>query len=336
MQLFVSVIIVASIIIVTLLTLNLILPLDEEKTKNRFDGDEVSIGLTDTLESEMIDIESTNETKTIDSKNDDWKKVVFSEMYDDNGELLEKYNETKIRIYVEDIPEYSHRSITKQVVDDAVASWSEVNPELDFAIVDDIGLSNIDIKWVSNIYTKPTGKITVQSNPVGEMYAEPTSHTLGITETTIMNYGNHEQIHHQIQIDLLNKDCNKQEIFWDDETVTDTIKHEIGHTLGLDHSSDENNLMYGNDGIKNILTKGLSIPEKTTDFHYIGEKEVLEELEIYENKLNVELRSHGWTVEDLESGKVVDNDLFYSRINSIIDDLNSVTDKYNCFLLSGS
>ena len=66
----------------------------------------------------------------------------------------------------------------------------------------------------------------------------------------------------------------------------------------------------------------------------MGVKEVLEELEFYEDRFSKELGSHGWTVDDWDSGKVVDNDSFIRRINSVIDDWNPVVEKYNCFVLS--
>lgn len=74
--------------------------------------------------------------------------------------------------------------------------------------------------------------------------------------------------------------------------------------------------------------------QKISDIHYIGEKEVLEELKFYEDRFTKELGSHGWTVDDWESGEVIDNDSFYRRINAVIDNLNSVTEKYNCFVFS--
>ena len=82
-------------------------------------------------------------------------EIVFPELYDEDGNRLEKYDQTAWKVYAESLPDYSHESVTNQIVDDAIRSWVEVNPDLKFVLVDDIQHSNIDIKWVKNNIFRP-------------------------------------------------------------------------------------------------------------------------------------------------------------------------------------
>lgn len=313
---FIGVILVAVIIMIILLTLNLIFSLDEEKTVNEFDADKIPIGFTDTLESEMKDIASVNETKMIDSENDDWKKIIFPELYDDEGNRLPEYDDSVLKVYVQNIPEYSHDSITMKTVEDALDSWEEVNSIVKFMRVDKSQDSDIDIKWVTKI-NFPT-------------------HVMGITESETTEYLDSGLVsyNHEILIDLADTDCNGNPVFWNKESITDTIKHELGHALGIiQHSSNENHLMYDpDDGVKNILTHGLVVPERITAPYYIGEKVIRDKTEELDAKFVKTLGYYGWSVDDWEYDRKSSNDeSFYNRVNSIIDEMNPIIEKSNCF-----
>jgi len=295
-----------------------------------------SIGLIPMNEIDSVSIE-TNSSDSLNNtestiKNDDWKKIVAPEIYDEAGKILKKYDETVWKVYVENIPVYSHSSITNQVVDDALRSWKEVNPDFEFVFVDHVKYSNIDIKWVTNTNDiSPTADIIIR--PV---YENPKSiHTMGITYIITTQYGDSKINHYEILVDLLDVDCNGNTIFWDKETVTDTIKHEIGHVFGIGHSSDENHLMYDPyDGVEKIRLDELIVPQKISNDYYIGEKKVVEEMKNLEENYVKNLGYYGWTVDDWEQGRVSGDQTFYERINSIIDRLNPLIDKSNCFALS--
>ena len=270
---------------------------------------------------------SVKETNSSSLEDKDWKKIVFPELYDDTGTRLPKYDETAWKVYVQNIPDYSHDSITTKTVTNALESWEELNSDLKFVQVSQRQESDIDIKWVTEInYRSP---VIYQGDG---KYITPD--VMGITNTETTFFGEYETNHSEILIDLVDLDCNENPIFWDKETITNTIKHEIGHALGIvNHSSDENHLMYDpDDGIKNIITHGLVIPQKTTDGYYIGEKEILDEVERLDAQFVKNLGYYGFSESDWEYGRTIGDESFYGRINSIIDRLNPLIDESNCFI----
>ena len=52
-------------------------------------------------------------------------------------------------------------------------------------------------------------------------------------------------------------------------SMTDTLKHEIGHHLGLEHHYDEDHLMYGLDYILPFDDKEYKIPQRESVFYSI-------------------------------------------------------------------
>lgn len=265
---------------------------------------------------EEINSDSVNTESEI--KSDDWKKRIFPELYDD-GNRLPEYDESILKVYVQNLPEYSHNSIIVGVVDDALLSWEELNPDVKFRQVSESQGSDIEIKWVTEI-DFPT-------------------HVMGITESEITEYldGGFISEHHEILIDLVDVDCNGNPVYWNKNTITDTIKHELGHALGIiHHSSNENHLMYDpDDGINNVLTHGLVIPKKISSEYYVEQKELEELLEIQDKKFTSTLANYGWTVDDWELDlKSSTNEQFYFKINAIVDEMNPLIDETNCFIES--
>lgn len=72
------------------------------------------------------------------------------------------------------------------------------------------------------------------------------------------------QIDCTLTISLGKYDCENSFIQTDVDSVTNTIMHEIGHSLGLSHISDKSHLMYDIDGSNQIDTLGYYIPDRLT------------------------------------------------------------------------
>lgn len=245
-------------------------------------------------------------------------------------QIVEEFqDDTTWKVYVEPFPEYSHDSITKDVVTNALRSWENVNPNLKFIQISERHNSNVDIMWSTDvIFTS-----SVISRTDGEKIIH---NAMGITNTQTTYYEGYEIIHSEILIDIVDTDCNGNPIFWNKETLTNTIAHEIGHSLGIvNHSSDENHLMYDPDsGINNIekVSRGLIIPEKISEPFYVGEKEVRDNYELQNDKFKSTLAEYGWSVYDWEyDRKSSSNSIFYNKVNAIVNDLNTAVDESNCF-----
>ena len=69
--------------------------------------------------------------------------------------------------------------------------------------------------------------------------------------------------------------------------VTNILMHEIGHALGLRHTSEENHLMYSTESIEiSYYTKGYQVPERFEEF-YVGQNLLL----FNENELKSQIHS---------------------------------------------
>jgi|APSaa5957512535_1039671.scaffolds.fasta_scaffold01792_20 hypothetical protein len=148
--------------------------------------------------------------------------------------------------------------ITEKNMDNAISKafteWTELNPELIFVQVYSSSESEITIHWANKIYFD---KIAV----------------MGTTET---NGGSNI-----ITVDYGGFDCNNNIIFYTPDTIKDTIKHEIGHVLGLGHSTKIDHLMYDPlDGIDDFDNLGYVIPNTMENDYFVGQEELFDEYEL--------------------------------------------------------
>ena len=78
-----------------------------------------------------------------------------------------------------------------------------------------------------------------------------------------------------MDISIGTQDCNSNFVQNDENMVVNILMHEIGHAMGLGHTSEENHLMYSTESPEiDYDTKGYSIPERFEEL-YVGQKLLL-------------------------------------------------------------
>ena len=187
---------------------------------------------------------------------------------------------------------------TKQIIDDsvikAIENYAENNTNLNFVeskipfsdskFAENPNTENlfIEIKWHKYVKDVHVGLATCE----------------GFDEIN-----NHYCI---VDVYLGEDDCNENYVQQDVNAVTEIIMHEIGHTLGLNHHSDENHLMYGDDEFVELQfnTLGYNIPEQLDNF-YIGQKSLIPQ----EEKLDTETKQ----LEEKLSYQEIQYDNIYSQ-----------------------
>lgn len=112
-------------------------------------------------------------------------------------------------IYVEPLPEWA--TYSGNAVYDATTAWKDANPHLNFYKADSPEEANLRIQWVKEFGVEHVG------------YA----------------YG--KQF---IEVGLGDSNCGGQWQPYSADHVGWIMKHEIGHVLGFEHSSDETSIMY--------------------------------------------------------------------------------------------
>lgn len=242
----------------------------------------------------------------------EYQEKIAQEIFDENIES------GLWSIYINEMPNYQVSRYnsdylkddlpTIQVVYDAITLWENANSDLKFEIVDNPNDASIEIMWTTEIDYE---------NPV-----------MGLTSSEITTLedkdGNIQEFWYSvIQIDYVDYDCHGEPIYWNYETITDTVTHEIAHALGIqDHISDPTHIMYDEfDGIDVIEDYGYAFPTLKTQPQYLGEK-----------LLNQEFDSLEAQIELLNERFPNSNDQYVDRYNSLVDKQNIIIDKLNCNL----
>ena len=112
-------------------------------------------------------------------------------------------------IYVEDLPSYA--DYASNVVSDATEYWKDGNPELNFYKANSEQNSDLRIQWVKDFGVEHVGFA------VGSFL---------------------------IEVGLGDSNCKEDWQPYSADHVSYIMKHEIGHVLGLEHTSDANGIMY--------------------------------------------------------------------------------------------
>ena len=246
-----------------------------------------------------IPVETTNSVKETDSS------------------LVDELTKPIITPYfIENIPRDADPSLTMDVVHDAFAEWSRLNPDLKFRQVYSDYDSEITIGWTKEL--KLDG-----INIVGQ------------TEwRELLNEDGDTFFYPYIIVDIAEIDCKQKIVYYSATEIKDTIMHEIGHVYDLEHSSDENHLMYDeNDGVDNFDTLGLIIPEimGNENIVFVGTEQKFKEYDRLDAEFENLLRSYGMTLKDWEDSEYINNEILRTKGNAIIDKQEPLSEYINCF-----
>ncbi len=231
-----------------------------------------------------------------------------------------------------DVPDVPDKQIPINALKKAISIWEQHNINLEFIESDN---SNVEIKW--------------------QKYASSTHTGLATCDTALFGILNHCVL----DISVGAKDCNSNFIQNDENMVANILMHEIGHVLGLGHTSKENHLMYSTESPETAFdTKKYVIPSRFEEL-YVGqkallsqEKQILSQIEVLDTKIAREqsqYESHykqyeqykGKTLplkEHTEAQKAFDkmnsqakkiNDLIHQQ-NELIIQINDVLNELSC------
>lgn len=150
----------------------------------------------------------------------------------------------------EDVPDVPDKQIPIYALKKAIDTWEQYNPNLEFI---ESKNSNIEIKW--------------------QKYASSTHTGLATCNTVLFGILSHCVL----DISIGAQDCNSNFVQNDENMVVNILMHEIGHTMGLGHTSEKNHLMYSTESPQiDYNTKGYSIPERFEEL-YVGQKLLISE-----------------------------------------------------------
>ena len=117
----------------------------------------------------------------------------------------------------EDVPDVPDKQIPIDALKKVLDTWERYNPNLEFI---ESKNSNIEINW--------------------QKYASFTHTGLATCNTVLFGILSHCAL----DISIGAQDCNSNFIQNDENMVVNILMHEIGHAMGLGHTSEENHLMY--------------------------------------------------------------------------------------------
>ena len=160
----------------------------------------------------------------------------------------------------ENVPDVPDKQIPVNALMQAIKNWEQANPNLEFI---ESKNSNIEIKWQKYASSTHTGLATCNSVLFGIL-----SHCV-------------------LDISIGAEDCNSNFVQNDENMVVNILMHEIGHALGLGHTSEENHLMYSTESPEiNFDTQGYVVPDRLEEL-YVGQKLLLAQ----EKELQSEIKS---------------------------------------------
>ncbi len=217
----------------------------------------------------------------------------------------------------DDVPSIPDKQIPIDALKKAIETWEASNPNLEFIQSEN---SNIEIRWQAYASSTHTGLATCSSVLYG-----------------ILN-------HCVLDISVGVEDCNGNFVQDDENMVANILMHEIGHALGLGHTSETGHLLYSTESPQiSFDTKGYVIPDRFEEL-YVGqkaivqqEKEIRAELESLDIKISREQSQYDEYKKQYQyyEGKTLSADDFkkaeraFDKLNSQVEKVNALIEKQN-------
>ena len=249
-----------------------------------------------------------------------------------SNEIIFKNPNTRIISYnVDPIPNISNKESVQFAIEEAFVSWEEENKNLEFEKTDNF--PDIQIEWQTIAADSHAGLATYTEKYKGVI-------TVGLGKF----------------------DCNDEFVQYDRNLLHQTIMHEVGHILGLEHHPEKTHLMYGISGInvRSIDNFEYNIPEYHDGFfegyieleenyNFLDSKleELTQEIERLENQYDVMNEEYETILPNLEEDVQYLNQVnlmeqemaqvnykIYSVIDEhddIVYEMNKIVDKMSCF-----
>lgn len=227
-------------------------------------------------------------------------------------------SENKVIYYsFEDVPSVPDKQIPVNALKKAIQTWETSNPNLKFIQSEN---ANIEIKWQVYAASTHTGLATCNSVLYGIL-----SHCI-------------------LDISIGAEDCSGNFVQNDENMVSNILMHEIGHALGLGHTSETGHLMYSTESPQiSFNTKNYVIPDRFEEL-YVGqsaliqqEKELRMEIDLLEIKISREQSQYDEYNKQYSyyDGKTLSPDEYqkaqtaFNKLDSQITKVNGMIDQQN-------
>ena len=223
-------------------------------------------------------------------------------------------NDQKIVYYsIQAIPDLPDKQIPLNALHTALDAWKSLNPNLNFVESDNPA---VEIRW--------------------QVYASKTHSGLATCKSVLLGILNHCVL----DISVGNEDCNGNYVQNDQNMVSNIIMHEMGHAIGLGHSTDKTHLMYSDESSTvDFDSQGFVVPKKFEEL-YVGQKSLLDQ----DNQIRFQLESLDKKISRAKSqydeyykqyeyydGKTLPPNEF-EKAQKLLDKLNFEADKINLLI----
>lgn len=205
---------------------------------------------------------------------------------------------------------------TLQAVHDGFKAWSDLNPDLEFVWVE-----HNPLIWIN--------------------WAEYQSEYVGLACIWCLGY------EASMDVILYGYDCEGKRIYHSPNSVRNTVAHEVGHILGLEHHVDQTHLMHGTDYISDpFQTIGYVVPDLLPE-GFIGQPELVSRHDALGHMLNstsdridqlkASIERYASQFGDLRgntlyfdtNSQVRQYDRMVNEYDDLIDEYNDMVDEYN-------